>query len=194
MIAMRTLLLLCLCTPSLNSVLVVDAVKFLRPSDFDVLLNDIHESDLYLFAQMDGVSYLNVSTEAPVFPVEGMIMGGHRRFMVNLLVRLRRAPEFRNVVFMLDTGSPYTFLSRSAMEALVGPGVNVPAALKLEIHGAQAMVAYMSPPDKHFADINLLGVDFLEMKGAQIQTNWAQKTFQLGTVPPAAAKITEKKP
>ena len=162
------------------SVFVIDAFKFTRPYDFDVLLNDIHESDLHLIAQLDGVSYLNVSAETvPHFPVEGMIMGGHKRLMVNLLVRLRKANHYRNIVFMMDTGSPYTFLSYSAMEALVGSAHNIPAALRLEIHGTQSMVCYMSPEDKHFADINLLGTDFLEMKGIQMQMDWRQRTFQL---------------
>jgi hypothetical protein len=163
-----------------NPALVIDTVRFVRPCQYDVLLNDITEDELRLIAQMDGVSYLGPSNTVPEFPVEGTIVGGNKRFMVNLLVRRRRASEYMNVVFMVDTGSPYTFLSRSAMEAVTGPGAdNLPAALRLEIHGNQSMVCYMSPPDKHFADINLLGTDFLELNGAQIHVDWAQRTFLL---------------
>ena len=165
-----------------SSVLVIDAVKFTRPYEYDVLLNDIHESDLHLIAQMDGVAYLNTSSDTtPLFPVEGVIIGGHKRLMVNLLVRLRKTyHHYRNIVFMVDTGSPYTFLSHIALEALIGSDSrNIPAAVRLEIHGTQSMVCYMSPRDKHFADINLLGTDFLEMKGIQMQMDWKQKTFQL---------------
>jgi hypothetical protein len=49
----------------------------------------------------------------------------------------------------------------------------------LDVHGARSMVCYLSPRDKHFADINLLGTDFLETHRAQLRMDWAQKTFQL---------------
>ena len=159
--------------------MVVDAVNFMRPSDFDVLLNDINEADLFLIAEMEGAPYLNISASKPVFPVEGMVMGTNRRYMVNLLVRRKNAQQYRNVVFMVDTGSPYTFLSKTAMEAMVGPNANIPSILKLEIQGEDSIICYLSPPDKHFADVNLLGMDFLEMRGANLITDWHRKTFVL---------------
>jgi len=176
--AMRNMLcLLHLFAYSCASSLVIDSVKFLRPDDFDVLLTDIAESDLHLMAQLEGVGYLNISSAVPSFPAEGLIMGAHRRFMVNLLVRRRAEPDYRNVIFMVDTGSPYTFLSAAAMSALVGPGKNAPSMMRLEVHGDQSIVCYLSPPDKHFAEINLLGMDFLEMKRVQLDVDWRQKSF-----------------
>ena len=159
------------------SPLVIDSVKFLRPDDFDVLLTDMAESDLHLMAQLEGVGYLNISSAKPSFPAEGLIMGAHRRFMVNLLVRRRTGSDYRNVIFMVDTGSPYTFLSAAAMSAMVGPEKNVPAMMRLDIHGDQSIVCYLSPPDKHFAEINLLGMDFLETKRVQLDVDWQQKSF-----------------
>ena len=168
-------LCLALCVPRAWGV--VDSVRFLRPADFDVLLTDITESDLYLMAGMEGSGYLNVSRSEPAFPAGGLIMGAHRRLMINLLVRRRLTWEYRNVVFMVDTGSPYTFLSAAAMSAMVGPGENVPSMLRLEIHGRESMVCYLSPQHKHFADINLLGMDYLEMKRAQLEVDWTEKLF-----------------
>ena len=144
-----------------------------------VIDSDITESDLHLMAELEGVGYLNVSSAEPEFPVLGLIMGAHRLLMVNLLVRRRAVPEheYRNVVFMVDTGSPYTFLSRAAMSALAGPVKNVPRMMRLEIHGVQALVCYLSPPGCRFAGINLLGMDWLEMMRAQLDVDWPQKTF-----------------
>jgi len=161
------------------SPLVIDSVKFVRPDDFDVLLKDMTESDLHQMGQLEGVGYLNVSSAKPSFPAEGLIMGAHRRFMVNLLVRRRSGSDYRNVIFMVDTGSPYTFLSAAAMSAMMvdGPGKNVPVMMRLEIHGDQSIVCYLSPPDKHFAEINLLGTDFLETKRVQLDIDWLQKSF-----------------
>ena len=185
-IMLQCLLLILACTANhalTSHVMIVDVVKFTRPSDFDVLLHDIQESDLHLIAQMEGASYLNRSSDtAPGFPVEGMIMGGCKRLMVNLLVRMRKSEFYTNVVFMVDTGSPYTFLSFAAIDALMGRQGNVPAALKLDIHGAHSMVCYMSPRDKHFSDVNLLGTDFLEMNTMQIFMDWKLKTFLLYAV------------
>jgi len=175
---MRFFLLTCILLFS-SAQMIIDHVKFLRPADFDVLLSDINEGDLRLIAQLDEAAYLNISsTVDPLFPVEGVVMGS--RYMINLLVRRRNQHAYRNVVFMIDTGSPYTFLSKTAIEALLeSDTVNVPSMLKLEIHGKQSLICYMSPVDKHFADINLLGMDFLESKGALIETDWAAKTFLL---------------
>jgi hypothetical protein len=162
-----------------SSTLVVDTVKFLKPSDFDVMLSDINETDLYLIGEMEGAQYLNVSTLQPVFPVEGMVMGMNKRYMVNLLARRKNTQHFRNVIFMVDTGSPYTFISKTTMEAVVGLDSNIPSIIKLEIQGENSMICYLSPPDKHFADVNLLGMDFMEMRGAHLITDWHQKTFAL---------------
>ncbi len=162
-----------------SSTLVVDTVKFLKPSDFDVSLNDINEADLYLLGEMEGAQYLNVSMLRPVFPVQGMVMGINRRYMVNLLARRKNSQHFRNVIFMVDTGSPYTFISKTTMEAMVGPNSNVTSIIKLEVQGETSMICYLSPPEKHFAHVNLLGMDFLEMKGAHLITDWPQKTFIL---------------
>jgi len=160
--------------------MIVDTVRFLKPSEFDVLLNDVNEADLYLIAHMEGAPYLNESsTELPIFPVEGLVMSTHRRYMINLMVRRKNTQPYINVVFLIDTGSPYTFLSRKAIEALMPTATNLPTMLRLDIHGTPSMVCYMSPPSKHFADLNLLGMDFLELKGALIDTDWTHKTFVL---------------
>jgi hypothetical protein len=155
-----------------------DDVKFLKPFDFDVLLSDINEGDLYLIAEMEGAPYLNISsTQKPIFPVEGLVMGMNRRYMINLSVRRKNTKHFKNVVFMVDTGSPYTFLSLTAMKAMVGPGENIPSIMKLEIQGKASVICYLSPSDKHFADVNLLGMDFLEMSRSNLITDWQKKTF-----------------
>ncbi len=155
-----------------------DDVKFLKPFDFDVLLSDINEGDLYLIAEMEGAPYLNISsTQEPSFPVEGLVMGMNRRYMINLSVRRKNTKHFKNVVFMIDTGSPYTFLSLTAMKAMVGPGENIPSIMKLEIQGKAPVICYLSPSDKHFADVNLLGMDFLEMSRSNLITDWQKKTF-----------------
>ncbi len=94
------------------------------------------------------------------------------------------------IFFIMDSGSPYTFLSKSAISALVGDNDdnngsnknnnNEPLMLKVEIHGDRSLICYLSTPDVHFANhVNVLGMDFLEMKGAQVVTDWKQRTFSM---------------
>ena len=135
----------------------MNAVKFLKPSDFDVWPNNINEKDLYLIGEMERTPYQNLSMVLPVFPVEGIIvMGMNKRYMVNLLVRRKNAQHFKNIVFMVIRGSPYTFISKTVMEAMVGTNINLPSIIKLEIHGEISMICYLSSPEKHFADVNIL--------------------------------------
>ena len=179
------------CTES-SDVMIIDSVRFMKPSDFDVLLSDITETDLFLIAEMEGAPYLNISVQRPKFPVEGMLMGTNRRYMVNLLARRKHSRDFKNVVFMVDTGSPYTFLSKTAMAAMVGSNANIPPILKLEIQGDNAIVCHLSPPDKHFADVNLLGTDYLEMKGINLITDWPRRTFALHDIDSFKRETSQK--
>jgi hypothetical protein len=174
-----------------ESPLLVDTVK---NANFDILLTGIDQNDLYMMGEMEGKGYLNISESLlkPVFPVEGMIMQSHNsRLMINLLARRSSTSEpykLRHVIFMVDTGSPYTFLSKTAMRALMQNAKSssscrleedVPSMMKVEIQGSHPIPCYLSPADKHFADINVLGVDFLHFIKGQIVIDWDKMTFYL---------------
>jgi len=176
-----------------KSTLLVDTIK---ATDFDILLTGINENDLYMMGEMEGKGYLNVSESLwkPVFPVEGMIMQSYNsRLMINLLARRSTSTTsepytFRHVIFMVDTGSPYTFLSKTAMRALLQNAKSssscrleedVPSMMKVEIQGSHPIPCYLSPADKHFADVNVLGVDFLHLIKGHIVIDWDKMTFHL---------------
>ena len=152
---------------------VINNVRLLRNSNFNVITED----ELRAISEMQGTPYLNISAATPAFPVEGVVLAN--RYMINLLVRKKSVTEnpYRNVMFMIDTSSPYTFLSNSTMGAMIDTEEKIPDYLNIEIQGKLSMICYLS-------DVNLLGMDFMRKYDTQIITNWAQNTFTLHDSPP----------
>jgi hypothetical protein len=78
-----------------------------------------------------------------------------------------------NVLFLIDTGSPNTFLSDKAREALVGnTGCNIGSMMGVSIQSLTNIECHISPHDKHFADVNVLGADFLVKNGLTLKANY----------------------
>ena len=81
-----------------------------------------------------------------------------------------------NIIFLIGTGSPNTFLSDKAMEALVGkPGCNMGTMMGVRIHTNKVIECHLSPHDKHFVDVNVLGADFLVENGLTLKANYSNK-------------------
>ncbi len=56
------------------------------------------------------------------------------------------------------------------MEALIGnPGSHLPQQLPVMIHAKKVIECHLSPRDKHFADVNVLGADFLVENGLTLK-------------------------
>lgn len=77
------------------------AAHLVRPDVFDVLVSDVGEEDLRgVVSSALGVDYLSESTMPATWPVEGVLVGPHKRVFVNLSVQLKEhAP--RNVFFLV---------------------------------------------------------------------------------------------
>jgi hypothetical protein len=66
------------------------------------------------------------------------------------------------------------------MEALVGkPGCNIGPTMDVMIHSDNVITCHLSPHDKHFADVNVLGMDFLSENMLSLSMDYKQKSFQL---------------
>ena len=106
------------------------------------------------------MDYLGPVPTFPVsFPVEGEIYGLNKRLVVTLACQRRRTNiQAINVIFLIDTSSPASYLSAKAMEALIGnPGSQLAQQLAVMIHTKKVIECHLSPRDKHFADVNVLG-------------------------------------
>ncbi|KAI3660563.1 hypothetical protein MP638_000103 [Amoeboaphelidium occidentale] len=159
-----------------------DPPGYIEPSQQDLLLTDITVENLPEIARSLGVEYLSPVQEFPgQFPIQGRIYGDHRRFMINLVCRrlsLREAPAV-NIVFLVDTGSPVSYLSKEAMEALIGNRENMPSVLDVFIHSERAIPCHLSPSASHFADVNVLGTNFLAENELSLAMQWRSRRFNL---------------
>ncbi|KAG0221414.1 hypothetical protein B0O80DRAFT_503535 [Mortierella sp. GBAus27b] len=155
-------------------------------ADFeDILPNDLHTT----FSKLLGVQYLN----EPYGPhqaisqslARGIVWGASLRPIISLLVQITepiltlsgtRRPV--HVHFLYLTASPQTFLSDEALRALgiedmvvVGEAHERSSTgslrLPLKINGHTILVA-RSPTEAHFAHLNILGQDFVQISGADV--------------------------
>jgi hypothetical protein len=161
-------------TSESNTYSIHDPPGYIEPSLQDMLLTDITAEKLLSIAEVLGVGYLSPAATFPgSFPVDGEIYGPNNRLMINLVCRRRgRNTQAINVIFLIDTGSPISYLSEKAMNALIGnPGSHLPEQLQVLVHSKEVIKCYLSPRDKHFADVNVLGIDFLVANRLTLKVN-----------------------
>jgi hypothetical protein len=117
-----------------------------------------------------GVNYLGIAEKPPTFPVYGLIMG-NERMLINLccsvpesLVTRATVDEIStNVLFILNTCSPTTFLSKQAMEKMYDYPEFLPIRPSLRIQTSDQVVSvYRAPQGSQFTELNILGMDFLK--------------------------------
>jgi hypothetical protein len=134
------------------------------PSDADLMLSDVTAKLVAAdIAPALGVTHLApVRADAVSWPVRAVLFGVFSRVMACLVVsappRAREeAVRAVSVVFLLETGSPYTFLAQHTLQAL-GYGDSLPGSMLLNVHGVGVTVHVSRG---HFADVNVLGTDFM---------------------------------
>lgn len=137
----------------------VNAERFIPPEKYDVLITDIQESDILQIGLELEHDNLADATEDAAFPVNGTFYGENLRLFVALTVKKKN--KLRWVLFLLDTGSPHTFLRTDTYDAL--GFTTIPRSTQVAINGVDVAVA---PSHDHFHNINLLGQNF--MKAAQL--------------------------
>jgi hypothetical protein len=110
-----------------------------------------------------------------------MIHGVNKRLMVNLVCRRQAKTTLTlNIVFLINTGSPVSYLSEKAMEALIRkPGSNIVQVMDVMVHSDNVIACHLSPRDKHFADVNVLGMDFLSKNMLSLSMNYKAESFEL---------------
>jgi hypothetical protein len=100
--------------------------------------------------------------------------------LVPLLLLREKNSKPINIIFLISTGSPNTFLCEKAMEALVGkPGCNIGTTMTVMIHSDVVITCHLSTHDKHFLGVNVLGMDFLSKNLLSLSMNYKEETFQL---------------
>mmetsp|Transcript_17271 Transcript_17271/g.49039 ORF Transcript_17271/g.49039 Transcript_17271/m.49039 type:complete len:337 (-) Transcript_17271:309-1319(-) len=163
-----------------------------EPLDHEPSLPDVTEADLEGISKgIYGVEYLSEapSSQQLSYPPEGIVSGSCRRMFINL-VCVRRPfegeaspPPPINVVFVVDTTSVVSYLSRRALAALAGVDEGsdeVPFGLMVSIDGHcrhGAFEYYQSFGT--FAHINVLGMWALHTLEWTPIIDWKHEDFIL---------------
>ncbi len=114
-------------------------------------------------AELLAAEYLGLTENTTRFPLFGILYGPHHRVMVNLICRKassKKTHRMLNIIFLCDTGMPISYLSEQAMSALIGNSDHIPKVLRVSL-GTPHHDFQLSPRASHFAEVNVLGMDFL---------------------------------
>ena len=160
---------------------IIDPPGYIQPELQDLLLTDLATSDLNDIARTMEVDYLGPTSLPGTFPAIGCIWGRNRRLMVPLVCRLRTNKHAPSVIiiFLIDTGSPVTYICQEAMEAMLEKDSYLPKVLYVKIQSGRSIQCHLSPKDHHFANVNVLGMDFLSENEVFPIPNWSEKSFSL---------------
>jgi hypothetical protein len=149
------------------------ATEVPRPEKYDVLITDIKPRDLIIIGDELGYTPLTVATTEPVFPVQGILYGPSMRMFVPLIVQKRSKCIYVN--FLLDTGSPNTYLREETFHAL-GFLESIADSTNVAIHGT-AMTVWVST--HHFQNVDILGQDYLANIRALLTVDYPLKAINI---------------
>lgn len=90
--------------------------------------------------------------------VYGIIYGKHNRIFVSLPVKVKR--EAKNVHFLVDTGSPSTYICEEVYKSFKATIWNTSSPHSVLINNKATQV-FLPPVNSHFTDVNVLGMDYL---------------------------------
>lgn len=154
-----------------------DPIAISHPSKYDVVIDDISESDLEEIGRELGYRRLQIVQEVHItYPFEGFIFDrGTARMFISLPVKAKTGPELI-VNFVYNTCSPFTFLRKDTFQALF-PSDSTPREVGLvNIHDT-TVTASLS--HSSFENIDLLGQDFFTHGGYNIVIDYKRGTFKI---------------
>lgn len=146
----------------------MEARSSIPPGAYDVLITDIDDDDLKAIGVELGVVRHDAASSAPTFPVRGIMYGANSRLFVCLTVKKRDRAV--NVLFLVDTGSPSSYLRRDTFEAL-GYTESIPKEANVELHGFPMPV---SLSHAHFYNVDLLGQSFFRTARARLEVDYEE--------------------
>ena len=145
-------------------------------SDFDILLTDIHEKDIVeTICPLFNMKNLQESTCTDFAKIKGFVWGPCSRQVAPVTVGFRGTNK--DTIFIIDSGSPQTYLANSVLMAF-GLQPFRREKIPMIIHGKEL---YVDQSHGHFADVSVLGTDFLLQRGALVIADYelGKKEIQL---------------
>ena len=117
----------------------MDPPGYTKPSLQDLRLTDIDSRGLRVIAAAMESDYSGSVSFPGSYPVNGMIWAPNYRLMENLVCRrqTKSNSSTRNIIFLVDTGSPCTYLCQRAMESLIEKDSRLPQSLSVKFTGKE---------------------------------------------------------
>ena len=85
--------------------------------------------------------------------------------------------QIKNIHFLVDTGSPKTFLCEEVLNSyklfIVDPKGPIPVRLN------KRQISVSVSKDRHFSDLNILGTDFLNTHRAKLFVDFDERYFTI---------------
>ena len=174
----------------------IDASNYVSVKEFDVLLTDLTAEDIAAL-RIEGVQHLSPAANRGASTLNGVTVGENARVLVAAVVSRAARPttEARNVIMLVNTGSPYVFLCRRTWEALGVRLEDLPNDQAFIVINGARVLAHVS--SNHFEDIDVLGASFLQK--CNMTVKYPEQKAELVVVPipdevPGAAPATGVSP
>lgn len=143
------------------------------PNYCDIMLTDVKKDDLFVIAKKLNLPYLVDADRKIDEELHGLLWGDYGRPVVSIIMELRG--KRKNVVFIVDTGSPKTYISEHVFASYDQPAEEYETAV---LNGHE-MIIFLSPKKLHFADVNVLGASFLMQVKARLLILYDQKSLKI---------------
>lgn len=154
------------------NIAVIDAKK---PLEYDVLLTDIKSETLHTkISESCKLHYLAITNTTYSNAVVGILYGDGYRFIIPLAVSFEKSADARTVYFIVDTGAPGTYLSEETLKAFNRESTS--DSFHVYIHGAKHKVSLST---NHYSDVNILGTDFMSIRGIALVIGWQERKFTM---------------
>jgi hypothetical protein len=148
------------------------------PTHFDVLLTDVHSKDLrHEISHRLGVQYLaEHDADDDINEIKGVVWGPHNRIFVPTVIRI--GGQKKNVHFLIDTGSPKSYVSQEVFTSFNRMISNPSNPISLHINN-KPITVFQSPENSHFEDVNVLGSDYLKTFNAILHIDYGNDSVEL---------------
>ncbi|RIA84248.1 hypothetical protein C1645_667464, partial [Glomus cerebriforme] len=143
---------------------------------YDILLTDVNSTNIHEeISKKLNIEYLSDSHSVELEETNGIIFGINYRIFISLPVKIKK--ETKNIHFFLDTGCPRTFICKEAFSSFKETVVN--KTYKTVLVNNRLIVTIQPPPDSHFTNVNILGMDYLQTSHTKVTMDFENEKFSI---------------
>ncbi|CAI2181584.1 4436_t:CDS:1 [Funneliformis geosporum] len=155
----------------------IDIDNTYEPKNFDILLTDVCGKDLREgISERLGVDHLSDSSKKFDDDINGIMYGVNFRLFCATTIKINK--KIKVVHFLLDTGSPVTYISEDVLNAFGVSAIRPNDKILVEINNIRTFVM-MSPTISHFSEINLIGTEFMVLSESLLTVDFSKRRFSL---------------